>query len=139
MKSRFRESMEAKLSIRNLYKIFGDSPDEALRLLNAGRTKEEILAETGNTVGVQDVNFEIEQGKIFVVMGLSGSGKSTLVRMLNGLIPPTSGDILIDGDDVAKASDEEIRSDPPREDRHGLPAFRAVSRTRASSTTSPSA
>ncbi|MCB8838836.1 glycine betaine/L-proline ABC transporter ATP-binding protein [Aurantimonas sp. VKM B-3413] len=110
MKSRFHGSMEAKLSIRNLYKIFGDSPDEALRLLNAGRTKEEILAETGNTVGVQDVNFDIEPGKIFVVMGLSGSGKSTLIRMLNGLIPPTSGDILIDGANVAKASDEEIRS-----------------------------
>ncbi|MEX6508133.1 glycine betaine/L-proline ABC transporter ATP-binding protein [Jiella sp. M17.18] len=102
--------MTVKLSIRNLYKIFGDSPEAALQLLEKGRTKEEILAETGNTVGVQDVNVDIEEGEIFVVMGLSGSGKSTLIRMLNGLIPPTSGDILIDGANVAKAEGEELRS-----------------------------
>ena len=101
--------MSAKLSIRHLYKIFGDSPEEALRLLEQGKSKEEILAATGSTVGVQDVSFDIEKGEIFVVMGLSGSGKSTLIRMLNGLIPPTSGEVLIDGENIANASDDKIR------------------------------
>ena len=100
-----------KLAIKNLYKIFGDRPDDALRMLGEGRSKDEILSATGSTVGVQDVNFEIAEGEIFVVMGLSGSGKSTLIRMLNGLIPPTSGEILIDGDDdVANCSDETLRA-----------------------------
>ncbi|MEN3792486.1 glycine betaine/L-proline ABC transporter ATP-binding protein [Fulvimarina sp. MAC3] len=101
--------MATKLSIKSLYKIFGDRADEAMRLVESGKTKEEILAETGATVGVNDVNVDIEEGEIFVVMGLSGSGKSTLIRMLNGLITPTSGTITIDGDDIAHCSDEEIR------------------------------
>ena len=100
-----------KLAIKNLYKIFGDRPDDALAMLGEGRSKDEILSATGSTVGVQDVNFEIAEGEIFVVMGLSGSGKSTLIRMLNGLIAPTSGQILIDGeDDVAHCSDETLRT-----------------------------
>ncbi len=93
--------MHPKLSVRHLFKIFGARSEEALERLAQGQSKEEILRETGAAVGVQDANFEVAEGEIFVVMGLSGSGKSTLVRMLNGLIPPTSGKICIDGEDVA--------------------------------------
>jgi ABC-type oligopeptide transport system ATPase subunit len=86
----------AKIVIKNLYKIFGKSTSKALSLLKSGKTKEEIYEATGMTVGVQDASFEVEKGEIFVVMGLSGSGKSTLVRMLNRLIEPTSGEVLVD-------------------------------------------
>src|SRR3546814_1422726 len=84
--------MAPKVSVSNLYKVFGSPPEEALRLLAEGRSKEEILSGTGMTVGVQDVSFSVDAGEIFVVMGLSGSGKSTLVRMLNRLIEPTAGE-----------------------------------------------
>ncbi|NDV87953.1 betaine/proline/choline family ABC transporter ATP-binding protein [Aurantimonas aggregata] len=77
-------------------------------MLENGSAKEAILRETGSVVGVHDVNFDIEAGQIFVVMGLSGSGKSTLIRMLNGLIQPTAGEVLIDGENVANRSDAEI-------------------------------
>lgn len=102
--------MEAKLRIRDVYKIFGDKPEEALENLKRGLTKDAILEETGQVVGVQDASFDVAEGNIFVVMGLSGSGKSTLVRMLNGLIKPSFGNVLIDGDDVATCSDETLRS-----------------------------
>ncbi len=101
--------MHTKISGSNLYKIFGRDPAEALTLLKSGRTKDEIYAATGQTVGVDDVSFSVAEGEIFVVMGLSGSGKSTLVRMINGLIKPSAGSILIDGIDVAACSDDELR------------------------------
>jgi len=99
----------AKLAVSHVYKVFGNNPSAALNLLRQGRSKQEILAETGATVGVQDASFQVQEGEIFVVMGLSGSGKSTLVRMLNGLIPLTAGRILIDGEDVADASPAALR------------------------------
>ncbi|HEV7291503.1 MAG TPA: glycine betaine/L-proline ABC transporter ATP-binding protein [Devosia sp.] len=101
--------MPPKLKVRNIYKIFGDQPQIALERLQQGQSKEVIFEATGQTVGVQDASFDVEEGHIFVVMGLSGSGKSTLVRMLNGLIRPTSGEILIDGEDVASCSAETLR------------------------------
>ncbi|KKB78165.1 glycine/betaine ABC transporter ATP-binding protein [Devosia soli] len=101
--------MAVKLKVQNVFKIFGNRPDEALRLLQSGHSKENILKTTGQTVGVQDASFDVEEGEIFVVMGLSGSGKSTLVRMLNGLIRPTSGQILIDADDVASCGSGKLR------------------------------
>ena len=101
--------MTAKLKVEKVFKIFGDRPKEALALLGSGKSKETIFQQTGQTIGVQDVSFEVEEGQIFVVMGLSGSGKSTLVRMLNGLIRPTSGKILIDGEDVASCSGAQLR------------------------------
>jgi len=96
--------MSDKLVIRNLYKIFGPDPNEALRLLDQGLSKDAIFERTRTTVGVQDADFAIREGEVFVVMGLSGSGKSTLVRMLNRLIEPTRGQVLLDGDDVATMS-----------------------------------
>ena len=101
--------MVAKLSVTNVFKVFGGSESEVIRLLEAGRSKEEILGQTGATVGVQDASFDVAEGELFVVMGLSGSGKSTLIRMLNGLIPPTSGAILVDGEDVASCRNAALR------------------------------
>ncbi|MEQ9244987.1 MAG: ATP-binding cassette domain-containing protein, partial [Nitratireductor sp.] len=71
--------MKPKLRVENVYKIFGDYPEKALEGLKQDKSKIEIFEETGQTVGVQDVSFDVREGEIFVVMGLSGSGKSTLV------------------------------------------------------------
>ena len=98
-----------KLEVKHLTKIFGKKQKQALEMVQQAKSKTEILEKTGATVGVYDVNFEVQIGEIFVIMGLSGSGKSTLIRLLNRLIDPTSGDIYIDGQDVAKMSEEELR------------------------------
>lgn len=100
--------MGVKIKIEHLSKIFGKRIKSALAYVEQGKSKQEILKKTGATVGVYDANFEIEAGEIFVIMGLSGSGKSTLLRLLNRLIEPTSGRILIDQKDVAKVSKEEL-------------------------------
>ena len=100
--------MSAKIRVENLYKVFGPDPDEGMRLLEQGLDKEAIFEKTGNTVGVRDASFEIEEGEIFVVMGLSGSGKSTIVRMLNRLIDATSGRVLIGDRDVNSMSRNEL-------------------------------
>ncbi len=97
-----------KIVIKNLYKVFGSDPQKGLSLLKKGKNKEEIYEQTGLTVGVQGASFVVNKGEIFVVMGLSGSGKSTLVRMLNRLIEPTSGEVLVDGEDVLKMSKAEL-------------------------------
>ncbi|WP_033069516.1 quaternary amine ABC transporter ATP-binding protein [Thalassospira australica] len=88
------------IEIRNIFKIFGPDPKSALELAKGGADKDEILAKTGNTVGLHDVSLSIEQGETFVVMGLSGSGKSTLIRHLNRLIDPTAGSISFGGEDI---------------------------------------
>ena len=93
--------MTEKVVVRNLYKIFGDDPMQALALLHQGVDKADIFARTGQTVGVCDASFAVNRGEIFVIMGLSGSGKSTLVRLLNRLIEPTAGQVLVDGRDIA--------------------------------------
>lgn len=101
--------MTYKLSIRNVYKIFGDEPEKAFHLLDQGLDKDTIFEKTGQTVGVQDASFDIREGEIFVIMGLSGSGKSTMVRLLNRLIDPTSGKILFNDKDIAAMSPEALR------------------------------
>lgn len=98
----------AKIEIKNLYKVFGSDPAKGLKLLEEGLSKEEIYEKTKLTVGVQDASFAVNKGEIFVVMGLSGSGKSTLVRMLNRLIEPTAGQVLVDGEDVTKMDKKEL-------------------------------
>lgn len=97
-----------KIVVKNLYKIFGPTPEKALKLINQGYSKEDIFEKTGNTVGVMNANFKVYEGEIFVVMGLSGSGKSTLVRLLNRLIEPTKGEIYIDGQDITKLSEKKL-------------------------------
>ncbi len=99
---------EEIIKIENLYKVFGDAPEEAMKLLKQGLEKEEIFKKTGMTIGVQDANFTVNTGEIFVVMGLSGSGKSTLVRMLNRLIEITSGSVFINGRNVADLNQKEL-------------------------------
>lgn len=100
--------MTTKLAINNLYKVFGSHPAEAIRRAERGQTKAEIFQATGMTVGVADASFAIREGEIFVVMGLSGSGKSTLVRMLNRLIEPSAGSVLLDGKDIARMGRREL-------------------------------
>ncbi len=100
--------MSDKLSVKNLYKVFGPNPNRAMKLLEQGEEKAEIFEKTGLTVGVCDANFSVKSGEIFVVMGLSGSGKSTLVRMLNRLIEPTAGEVIFDGRNVTKMSPDEL-------------------------------
>ncbi|TCK08816.1 glycine betaine/L-proline ABC transporter ATP-binding protein ProV [Marinobacterium mangrovicola] len=101
--------MSVKLEVKHLYKIFGDDPSEAFTLLDQGVAKDEIFSRTGLTVGVHDANLSINEGEIFVVMGLSGSGKSTLVRLLNRLIEPTRGQVLIDGEDIAAIDERALQ------------------------------
>ncbi|NLZ18135.1 MAG: glycine betaine/L-proline ABC transporter ATP-binding protein ProV [Desulfobulbaceae bacterium] len=97
-----------KITIRNIYKIFGEDPDLGMDLLRQGKTKQEIYERTGLTVGVQDASFSVMAGETFVIMGLSGSGKSTMVRMINRLIEPTAGELLVDGEDILKLSGDEL-------------------------------
>ena len=102
--------MAKQILIDHVFKVFGDQPQQALALVKQGLSKEDILARTGSSIGVFDASFTIEAGEIFVVMGLSGSGKSTLVRMLNLLIEPTAGRILIDGTDISQLKDAQLRA-----------------------------
>ena len=102
--------MAKQIAIEHVFKVFGDAPQAALDLVRQGRTKQQILERTGQSIGVFDAHFTIEAGEIFVVMGLSGSGKSTLVRMLNRLIEPTAGRILVDGQDINALGDRALRA-----------------------------
>ncbi|MDT2764389.1 glycine betaine/L-proline ABC transporter ATP-binding protein [Enterococcus asini] len=99
----------AKVKVEHLTKVFGKKQQQALGMMAEDKSKTEILKKTGATVGVYDASFEVEEGEIFVIMGLSGSGKSTLIRLLNRLIDPTSGEIYIDGVDIAKMGKEELQ------------------------------
>ena len=98
----------SKIEINNVYKIFGGNPNSVLPQVKKGATKEEILENTGHTVGLDNVSLKIEEGETFVCMGLSGSGKSTLIRHLNRLIDPTDGEILIEGTNVMNLNKEQL-------------------------------
>ncbi|MGE1109321.1 quaternary amine ABC transporter ATP-binding protein [Bacillus wiedmannii] len=100
---------ETKLRVENVTKVFGKNPSKGIALLEEGKSKADILKETGMNIGVNQAKFDVYAGEIFVIMGLSGSGKSTLVRMLNQLIKPTSGHIYIDGEDIATMGKESLR------------------------------
>ncbi len=94
----------------NLWKIYGQRDQEALRaILEEGLGKSEVQERFGCVVGVVDASFSVEEGEIFCIMGLSGSGKSTLVRHINRLIDPTSGEIFVEGTDINKMSQLELR------------------------------
>ncbi|KIS03174.1 quaternary amine ABC transporter ATP-binding protein [Paucilactobacillus wasatchensis] len=101
--------MTKKVEVKNLAKIFGKRSPRVKELITQGKTKAEILEQTGATVGVNQANFHVNQGEIFVIMGLSGSGKSTLIRMINRLIEPTQGTISIDGQDLMTLNKKELR------------------------------
>ena len=87
------------IRVENLYKVFGENPKSVISMLEQGRSKDDIRAETGHTVGVNDVSFRLEPGEFFVIMGLSGSGKSTLLRCINRLIEPTAGKVFVETDE----------------------------------------
>ncbi|WP_152400334.1 quaternary amine ABC transporter ATP-binding protein [Paenibacillus cellulositrophicus] len=97
------------LQLKQVSKLFGAQAEQSVGLLEQGWNKEKLAKEKSVTVGVNRVNLSIEAGEIFVIMGLSGSGKSTLVRMLNRLIEPTAGEILVHGQDLRKMSKEQLR------------------------------
>lgn len=99
----------SQIVVKDLVKIFGEHPEAALKMLQKGCSKTEILEKTRQTVGVYNINFHVNEGEVFVLMGLSGSGKSTLLRCLNRLIEPTGGSIKIDGHDLTKANPEKLR------------------------------
>lgn len=102
--------MAKDIQIDHVFKVFGDDPDAALALVRDGKTKQEILAETGQSIGVFDAHFHIQAGEIFVIMGLSGSGKSTLVRLLNRLIEPSAGRVVVDGEDIFQHGSRALRA-----------------------------
>ncbi|ENG5979374.1 glycine betaine/L-proline ABC transporter ATP-binding protein [Vibrio sp. 1641] len=96
------------IEISGLYKIFGPKPNSVIERVKLGHSKEQVLTETGHTVGLKDINLQIQKGEIFVIMGLSGSGKSTMIRHFNRLIDPTMGQILVEGVDVMQLSNKEL-------------------------------
>lgn len=98
------------IKIRSLYKIFGPNPSAYVDAVRKGMTKAELNHAHGHVLGLRDINIEIPSGCIQVIMGLSGSGKSTLIRHINRLIDPTAGEVLVDGADVVKMNDTELRN-----------------------------
>ncbi|MFM9628290.1 MULTISPECIES: quaternary amine ABC transporter ATP-binding protein [Streptomyces] len=100
--------MSSRLEADHLYKVFGRRQDEAVERLRRCADREELRADD-TTAAVIDASFTVDPGQIFVVMGLSGSGKSTLLRMLNGLLEPTAGRVLFDGDDLTALGSRELR------------------------------
>jgi glycine betaine/proline transport system ATP-binding protein len=88
----------ALIECRNVWKIFGDRAREAIEAIRAkGLSKRDVLAQFNCVVGVHDASFTVQKGEIFCIMGLSGSGKSTLIRLLNRLIDPSLGEVLVKG------------------------------------------
>ena len=97
-----------KIQIKDLYKIFGSKPKQMLEKIKEGFSKEELLDKYNHTVGLQDINIDVPARGIQVVMGLSGAGKSTLIRHINRLIEPTSGEIIVDGENVLAMQQKEL-------------------------------
>ncbi|MEH6457139.1 MAG: ATP-binding cassette domain-containing protein [Cocleimonas sp.] len=98
-----------KISIKSLYKIFGTNPESVLDEVKNGLGKPELMEKHNHVLALQDINIDMQDGEITVIMGLSGSGKSTVIRHLNRLIDPTAGEVLVDGIDVMKLSEKELR------------------------------
>ncbi len=100
--------MSAHLILENISKVFGLNVEAGLEALRQGKSKTEMLESSAHVLGVRDINLQIERGELFVIMGLSGSGKSTLVRMINRLIDPSAGRVLVDDVDVTAMSNHEL-------------------------------
>lgn len=101
--------VNTKIAVRGLWKIFGRNADSVVGTELQHLDRDTIRERTGCTVAVRDVSFDVAPGEVFVVMGLSGSGKSTLVRCITRLIEPTSGQVLLDGDDIGQADPQQLR------------------------------
>lgn len=93
--------------------IFSNKPREALALLDQGKTREQILKQTGLVVGVEKANLDINKGEICVLMGLSGSGKSSLLRCINGLNTVSRGKLFVEHEgkhiDIAHCTPAELK------------------------------
>lgn len=98
------------IKIEGLYKLFGKTPKKFMPLVMQGQSKDEILADTGHTLGLKEINLDIKRGEIFVIMGLSGSGKSTLIRHFNRLIDPTAGKVIVEGQDIMELDTKALRA-----------------------------
>jgi glycine betaine/proline transport system ATP-binding protein len=103
------DSTSHMISVRNLWKVFGSEPDKVIGSPLAELSRSELRAETGNTIAVRDVSFDVAPGEVFVVMGLSGSGKSTLVRCMTRLIEPTTGQLLFNDEDILTVDAKRLR------------------------------
>lgn len=103
------EATDVMFSVRNMWKIFGRDSDKIIGTELERADRDRIREETGCTVAVRDVSFDVRPGEVFVVMGLSGSGKSTLIRCLTRLIEPTAGRVLLDGEDIGEATPQRLR------------------------------
>lgn len=110
---------EEIIRLENVYKIFGPQPrGRAFDLVKAGYGKAEVQRRSGHVIGLNDVNFSVNRGELFVVMGLSGSGKSTAIRTVNKLHDVTSGQVWVDGVDVQQLSKKELQA--YRRDKMGM-------------------
>ncbi|MBZ9813843.1 glycine betaine/L-proline ABC transporter ATP-binding protein [Mesorhizobium sp. CA7] len=102
----------AKLRCRNLWKIYGPRPAKALGTALSSAEPAPVLKRrleaSGHFLALADVSFEVQQGEIFVVMGLSGSGKSTLVRCLSRLVEPTNGEVWLGEENLLAASERRM-------------------------------
>jgi len=99
---------DIKLSVKGLYKIFGDRPNYAMQHVLNGMSKQILLDEHDHVLGLKNINIDVPAKRLHVIMGLSGSGKSTLIRHINRLIEPTSGKVIIDGENVMEMSQNEL-------------------------------
>ena len=97
------------ISVRHLWKVFGPNAEKLIGTSTADLSRSELRTQTGNTIAVRDVSFEVAPGEVFVVMGLSGSGKSTLVRCMTRLIEPTEGELELAGEDILKVDSKRLR------------------------------
>lgn len=104
------DTNEVLVDCQNLWKIFGKSAPAAMQaVVQQGLSKTRILQDYSCVVGVSDVSLQVRRGEIFCIMGLSGSGKSTLIRLLNKLITPSSGKVLVKGKDLSTLSAAQLR------------------------------
>ncbi|WP_438391908.1 quaternary amine ABC transporter ATP-binding protein [Caballeronia sp. DA-9] len=99
-----------KIEIHNVYKVFGTDTAKAMALIRSGAHKADILRTTGNVVGLNNVSLSVKTGHVHVIMGLSGSGKSTLIRHFNRLVDPTSGEVIVDGENILKFNKKQIEA-----------------------------
>jgi len=105
-----KEANDVLLDCQNVWKIFGARSSAAVKAVSdRGLSKKQVLQDFDCVVGVSDASLQVRRGEIFCIMGLSGSGKSTLVRLLNRLIEPSLGKIVVKGREIAKLNPAELR------------------------------
>ncbi len=101
-------TQDPQIVVDGLWKVFGDQPERVFQPEHASKTRSELQDELGLVTALRDVSFAVEEGMVFVVMGLSGSGKSTLVRCLIRLIEATKGRVFFDGKDISGYSQAQL-------------------------------